>query len=181
MNIFSKILLIIASVSLLNGCSAIDKSIKHGTLDVQTKMSETVFLDPVADNKRTVVLQIRNTSDKKDLDILSEIKVAIFGMTFKEDCPDYRNSKSFNIQKHFSEFNVKVEAFDVYAQKFPNHLNVRDYPQSTEKYDAIIIAVNHAEYRTKGLDFFLNKLNQPKSPILFDVKGIFKSDLCLEL
>ena len=77
MNILSKVSLTIASILLLNGCSAIDKSIKHGTLDVQTKMSETVFLDPVADNKRTVVLQIRNTSDKKDLDIVSEIKTAI--------------------------------------------------------------------------------------------------------
>jgi hypothetical protein len=77
MNILSKVSLTIASILLLNGCSAIDKSIKHGTLDVQTKMSETVFLDPVADNKRTVVLQIRNTSDKRDLDITNEIKTAI--------------------------------------------------------------------------------------------------------
>ena len=76
MNIFSKLLIVI-SVSLLGGCSAIDKSIKYGSLDVQTKMSETVFLDPVADDQRTVVLQIRNTSDKKDLDLVSEIKMAI--------------------------------------------------------------------------------------------------------
>ena len=40
-------------------------------------MSETVFLDPVADNKRTVVLQIRNTSDKKDLQIEEELKQTI--------------------------------------------------------------------------------------------------------
>jgi len=83
MNILSKVSLTIASILLLNGCSAIDKSIKHGTLDVQTKMSETVFLDPVADNKRTVVLQIRNTSDKKDLDIISEIKTAIEDKGYK--------------------------------------------------------------------------------------------------
>ena len=83
MNILSKVSLTIASILLLNGCSAIDKSIKHGTLDVQTKMSETVFLDPVADNKRTVVLQIRNTSDKKDLDIVSEIKTAIEDKGYK--------------------------------------------------------------------------------------------------
>jgi hypothetical protein len=83
MNILSRILLIIASVSLLNGCSAIDKSIKHGTLDVQTRMSETVFLDPVADDKKTVILQIRNTSDKKDLEILSEIKMAIEDKGYK--------------------------------------------------------------------------------------------------
>lgn len=83
MNIFSKILLVVASVSLLNGCSAIDKSIKHGTLDVQTRMSETVFLDPVADDKKTVILQIRNTSDKKDLEIQSEIKIAIEDKGYK--------------------------------------------------------------------------------------------------
>ena len=83
MNILSKVSLTIASILLLNGCSAIDKSIKHGTLDVQTKMSETVFLDPVADNKRTVVLQIRNTSDRKDLDIVSEIKTAIEDKGYK--------------------------------------------------------------------------------------------------
>ena len=111
----------------------------------------------------------------------SDIKVAIFGMTFKEDCPDYRNSKSFNILNYFTEYNIKAKAFDVYAQKFPNHLNVQDYPEPNEKYDAIIIAVNHSEYRTKGIEFFLNILNQPENPILFDVKGIFKSDICLEL
>ncbi len=83
MNIFSKILLVVASVSLLSGCSAIDKSIKHGTLDVQTRMSETVFLDPVADDKKTVILQIRNTSDKKDLEIQSEIKIAIEDKGYK--------------------------------------------------------------------------------------------------
>lgn len=77
MHIFSKIILIMISVSLLNGCSAIDKSIKHGTLEVQTKMSDTVFLDPVDEDRRTVVLQIRNTSDQKDLDILPDIKVAV--------------------------------------------------------------------------------------------------------
>ena len=76
MQILSKLLLIVCSVSLFS-CSAIDKSIKHGALDVQTKMSETIFLDPVSDNKKTVVLQIRNTSDKRDIDITNEIKTAI--------------------------------------------------------------------------------------------------------
>ena len=76
MSIFKKVILVITSVSLF-GCSAIDKSIKYGKLDVQTRMSKTVFLDPVEDNKKSVVLQIRNTSDKKDLAIESEIKMAI--------------------------------------------------------------------------------------------------------
>lgn len=62
---------------LLTGCSAIDKQMTYGKLDVQTKMSETIFLDPVADDQKTVILQIRNTSDKKDLNILAEVKAAI--------------------------------------------------------------------------------------------------------
>jgi uncharacterized membrane protein len=77
MNSIKNLILAITVAVLVTGCSAIDKQIKHGKLDVQTKMSETVFLDPVADNKRTVVLQIRNTSDKKDLNIQSEIITAI--------------------------------------------------------------------------------------------------------
>jgi uncharacterized membrane protein len=77
MNKIKNLILAITVAVLVTGCSAIDKQIKHGKLDVQTKMSETVFLDPVADNKRTVILQIRNTSDKKDLNIQSEIITAI--------------------------------------------------------------------------------------------------------
>lgn len=81
-NIKNFILAITIAV-LFTGCSAIDKQIKHGKLDVQTKMSETVFLDPVCDSKKTVLLQIRNTSDKQDLDILSEIKAAIASKGYK--------------------------------------------------------------------------------------------------
>ena len=46
-------------------------------------MSATVFLDPVEDSKRTVVLQIRNTSDKKDLAIASEIRQAVQNKGYK--------------------------------------------------------------------------------------------------
>lgn len=72
-----KLFITIAVSVLFTGCSAIDKQMKYGTLEVQTKMSETIFLDPVEDCKKTVILQIRNTSDKRDLDILTEIKAAI--------------------------------------------------------------------------------------------------------
>jgi hypothetical protein len=83
MHNIKNLILAITLAVLVAGCSAIDKQIKHGTLDVQTKMSETVFLDPVPDNKKTVVLQIRNTSDKQDLSILSEIKTAIEDKGYK--------------------------------------------------------------------------------------------------
>jgi uncharacterized membrane protein (Fun14 family) len=72
-----KIFLMVSALFLLTNCGAIDKSIKHRKLEVQTKMSETIFLDPVSEDKKTVFLQMRNTSDKKDLDIFNEIKSSI--------------------------------------------------------------------------------------------------------
>jgi Enterobacterial TraT complement resistance protein len=61
----------------LVGCNTASKMIKHGNLEVETKMSEAVFLDPIDDNKKTVLLQIRNTSDKSGLEIESKIRSAI--------------------------------------------------------------------------------------------------------
>lgn len=67
----------------LTGCSTTTKLIKHGKLEVQTKMSNTVFLDPIADNKKTVLLQIRNTTDKSGLDIGSKVRAAVQSKGYK--------------------------------------------------------------------------------------------------
>jgi hypothetical protein len=65
------------SVCSLTSCNTTTKLIKHGKLEVDTRMSETVFLEPIADNKKTVLLQIRNTTDKSGLDIASQVKAAV--------------------------------------------------------------------------------------------------------
>ena len=64
-------------MSSLIGCQTTTKIIKHGKLEVETKMSSSIFLDPIEDSKRTILLQIRNTSDKSGLDIESKIRLAI--------------------------------------------------------------------------------------------------------
>lgn len=56
-----------------SGCSAMHTAVKKRNLDVQTKMSETVFLEPVAPSKRVVFVDIRNTSDK-ELHIIEGIR-----------------------------------------------------------------------------------------------------------
>ena len=71
------------SVFSLTSCNTTTKLIKHGKLEVQTKMSSTVFLDPIADDKKTVLLQIRNTTDKSDLDIASQVRSAVQGKGYK--------------------------------------------------------------------------------------------------
>jgi len=58
----------------LSGCAAVTTSIAHKDLDVQTKMSDTIFLDPVEPDKKIIYVEIRNTSDKADFDIASSVQ-----------------------------------------------------------------------------------------------------------
>ena len=81
----------------LVGCNTTSKMIKHGKLEVETKMSETIFLDPIDDNKKTVLLQIRNTSDKSGLEIESKIRSAI-------------ESKGYRIVNSTQSANIMIQA-----------------------------------------------------------------------
>lgn len=61
----------------MSSCKAVHTSIAKKDLDVQTKMSDTVFLDPVGPDKKVIFIQVRNTSDKDNFDIETPIKAAI--------------------------------------------------------------------------------------------------------
>ena len=60
-----KIILAAVIMAMASGCAATNTMISKRNLDVQTKMSSTVFLDPVAPDKKTVFVQVRNTTDKQ--------------------------------------------------------------------------------------------------------------------
>jgi hypothetical protein len=60
---------VLAVLNLLIGCTATHTAINKRHLDVQTKMSSTIFLDPVCADKRTIFVQLRNTSDKQELEL----------------------------------------------------------------------------------------------------------------
>lgn len=62
---------------LLSGCAATRVAIAKRDLDVQTRMSATIFLDPIKADLRTVYLQIRNTSDQQDLDVVKDLSAAV--------------------------------------------------------------------------------------------------------
>jgi Enterobacterial TraT complement resistance protein len=61
----------------LQGCAATHTAVAKRNLDVQTKMTDTIFLDPVAPEQRTVYVDLRNTSDKPDFDMMPQIREAI--------------------------------------------------------------------------------------------------------
>lgn len=62
---------------ILTGCAAVHTSVAKRSLDVQTRMSDAVFLDPVGPDKRTVFVQVRNTSDKPNFDLEGPIRNAV--------------------------------------------------------------------------------------------------------
>ena len=84
-----KTVLAVVTVSMLGlaGCSAVHTAVAKRNLDVQTKMSETIFLEPAAE--RTVYLQIRNTSTEQDLSLEPKLRQALQnkGMTISTN-PD---------------------------------------------------------------------------------------------
>ena len=65
------------ALMLLSGCAASQTMITKRNLDVQTKMSETIFLDPVGPEQKVMYVEVRNTSDKDNFDLEGPIKAAM--------------------------------------------------------------------------------------------------------
>jgi len=80
--------LALASVVALSGCSAVTTAVKKRNLEVKTQMSETIWLDPVSQQQKTVFVQVRNTTDKS-IDIVNALsdKLASKGYEVVQD-PD---------------------------------------------------------------------------------------------
>jgi hypothetical protein len=71
-------------VPVLIGCAALQVAVSKRNLDVQNKMSSTIFLDPSeSEPDRTIYLQIRNTSDKKDFDLRPNIETSLKSKGYK--------------------------------------------------------------------------------------------------
>lgn len=72
-----KLVILYLTASALTGCSATHRTLHHHHPEVQTQMSSTVLLDPLGSNKRSVFLQIHNTSDKSELQLRPAIAKAL--------------------------------------------------------------------------------------------------------
>lgn len=110
-------------------------------------------------------------------------RVAILGMTFKEDCPDVRNSKVIDIINELKEYGIDVFVADPIADE--NEVK-REYGIELTKFeniknmDAVIVAVGHKEYMELNLESIKKlyeekpvSLNSEDKLVLVDVKGIF--------
>lgn len=104
---------------------------------------------------------------------VANAKVLMLGITFKENCPDIRNSHAVDVVRGLKEFGCQVDIFDPWAEpaeiKHEYELSsVRELASLNKgDYDAIVLAVAHREFAT--LDFQLYK--KPHA-VVFDIKGI---------
>jgi UDP-N-acetyl-D-galactosamine dehydrogenase len=111
---------------------------------------------------------------RKDLKVIDS-KVLILGFTFKEDCPDVRNTRVIDIYNELKSFDIDVEVSDPWAnpQEVMHEYGIKilngDAQQKMDQYSAIILAVAHQEYKNWGL-------SKSKKQVLFDVKGVLPKE-----
>ena len=104
-------------------------------------------------------------------------KVAIFGLTFKENCPDTRNSKVADVIKELQEYGINPIVVDPWAsQRDAMHeynVTLTDI-KDVKDVDCIIVAVAHNEFKKLSLDDIKKYYKKDIKPVLIDVKGLYK-------
>ena len=109
---------------------------------------------------------------------IQDAKVLVMGATFKEDVSDIRNSKVIDIINELKSFQVKVDLVDPHASsvEMEHEYGVALTEKQNNDYDAVIVAVNHKEYKNLSEDDFKSMMRDDKG-IFVDVKGIFKGKI----
>ena len=112
---------------------------------------------------------------RKDLKVVDS-KALILGFTFKEDCPDVRNTRVIDIYEELKSFDLNVDIFDPWANKEEvNHEYGVDIlnelkAEALKDYSAIILAVAHKEFASLNL-------SKSSNQVIFDVKGILGKEV----
>lgn len=103
---------------------------------------------------------------------IKDANILVLGITFKENCPDVRNTRAVDVINNLTSFGTKVTIYDPWA----NPEEVRhEYNLTTsttlpsKKYDAVVLTVAHKEYKDLNLKSLLNP-----NGVLYDVKGILE-------
>lgn len=111
---------------------------------------------------------------KKGIQVLDS-NVLILGFTFKENCPDVRNTKVIDIYRALKEYNVNITVYDPWANpaiaKYEYGIGVINELPS-EKFDAVIAAVAHKEFASLQVPELLKE-----NHVIFDVKGTLDKEL----
>jgi UDP-N-acetyl-D-galactosamine dehydrogenase len=108
-------------------------------------------------------------------------RILILGASFKENCPDIRNSKVTDVIRRLREYNAVVEVWDPWIDSSEARrefgLEVENCEPTVRRYDAVILAVAHREFAAMGAER-VRAFGKPGA-VFFDVKGVFgKGESC---
>ena len=122
-------------------------------------------------NTMNAEINKRNIEHKK-------LNILILGITFKENCPDLRNSRVIDIIKILQKHQIKFDIYDPFIdpkdfkEKF--NIDILDKLTLSEKYSLILVAVAHRQFKVLGKDYLKKILS--RDGFIFDIKGIFDKD-----
>jgi UDP-N-acetyl-D-galactosamine dehydrogenase len=112
---------------------------------------------------------------KKDIKI-KDANILVLGFTFKEDCPDVRNTKVIDIIQELNTYQVKLTIVDPWASpaevKHEYNLNTINLIPTDIKFDAAILAVGHQEFKMINIPSLLNT-----NYVIYDVKGLLDREI----
>jgi len=111
---------------------------------------------------------------KKGIQVVNS-EILVLGFTFKENCPDVRNTKVVDIVKALKEYNINITIYDPWAkaQDVMHEYGLKVINEMpVNKYDATILAVAHNEFAGLDIISLLNKLH-----VIYDVKGFLNKEL----
>lgn len=116
--------------------------------------------------QETIKLMIQKDAKVKDSNIL------LLGVTFKENCPDIRNSKVIDVYDEFKKYHLNIDVYDPWANaaevKHEFDIDLCKKEDLKTNYDAVILTVSHDKFK----DFDLDKHTSNPS-VVFDVKSFF--------
>jgi UDP-N-acetyl-D-galactosamine dehydrogenase len=119
-----------------------------------------------------VATQLVKALSKKKIHI-DEARVLVLGFTFKGDCPDVRNTKVIDMVKELESFNMTVDIFDQWADATEVRVNYDVELTKTlvnGSYDAIVLAVDHSDYKSWG-ETKIRRLGK-QNHLLYDLKYV---------
>ena len=123
-----------------------------------------------------VANEIINLMTKKRIQVVDS-NILVMGLTFKEDCPDIRNTRVVDVVQELSGFHCNIDVYDPWIDK---EESIREFGISPieqpepGKYDAVIIAVAHHQF--KSMDITAMRALGKKNHVLYDIKYILPSE-----
>lgn len=122
-----------------------------------------------------VANQVIKLMNKKGV-MVKDSKILILGITFKENCPDIRNTKIVDIYSTLSEYTSNITIYDPWADsaevKKEYNIDIINEPATSERYDAVILGVAHKEFMSLDIKAKLNS-----NGVVYDVKGILPREI----